>query len=250
MIHAEMNPIQFRDLNESQILALAITAEEEDAHIYRDFADWLKADFPTDAELFMRMAGEEDGHRQRLVDAYHQRFGGHVPLIRRQEVKGFYVRRSSWLTRTLQPERARKEAAMMEIEARRFYQSAALRAKDPALGAILEELAGEEQRHESLVESITAEQAASGDLGRQRESARRFFVLRFVQPGLAGLMDGSVSTLAPLFAAAFATFSTSATFRVGLAASVGFGCMVPPGPGGGTGLSWASQEPCQAARFA
>jgi rubrerythrin len=218
-----MNTIPFRDLNESQVLALAITAEEEDAHIYRDFANWLKTDFPTDAELFNRIAGEEDGHRQRLLDSYHQRFGEHVPLIRRQEVKGFFVRRSSWLTRTLQPERARKEAAMMEIEARRFYQSAAQRAEDPGLREILVGLASEEQRHESMVEAITEEQAASGDLGRQHEAATRFFILRFVQPGLAGLMDGSVSTLAPLFAAAFATFSTSATFKVGLAASVGSG---------------------------
>jgi rubrerythrin len=215
--------LQFRDLNEAQILALAITAEEEDAHIYRDFAQWLTADFPSDAELFSRMAGEEDGHRHRLIASYQRRFGEHVPLIRRQDVKGFFVRRSSWLTRTLQPDRARKEAALMEIEARRFYQSAAQRAQDADLKQILDELAGEEQRHESLVEAITAEQTASGQLESQREAARRFFVLRFVQPGLAGLMDGSVSTLAPLFAAAFATFNTLATFKVGLAASVGAG---------------------------
>src|SRR5256885_3716640 len=122
--------VQFRDLNEAQILALAITAEEEDAHIYRDFAESLRADFPATAELFTRMAEEEDGHRHRLTELYRQRFGEHIPLLRRQDVKGFVMHRPSWVTRTLRPEHARKEAALMEIESRRFYEAAALRTTD------------------------------------------------------------------------------------------------------------------------
>jgi erythrin-vacuolar iron transport family protein len=213
----------FRDLNEAQILALAITAEEEDAHTYRDFAESLRADFPATAELFTKMAAEEDGHRHRLTELYRQRFGEHIPLIRRQDVKGFVTRRPSWFTQTLRPEHAREEAALMEIESRRFYEAAAQKTTDAGIRQLLGDLAQEEQRHEDIAEEITNAQDKSGAISQERDVARRLFVLRFVQPGLAGLMDGSVSTLAPLFAAAFATGNTLATFKVGLAASVGAG---------------------------
>jgi rubrerythrin len=215
--------MHFRDLNEAQILALAVSAEEEDGRIYRDFAEKLRADFPASADLFTGMAHEEDGHRHRLIELYRQKFGEHIPLIRRQDVKGFVVRRSSWLTHTLRPEKAREEAALMEIESRHFYEEAAQRTTDASLRQLLGDLAREEERHEAAAEHITAAQAASGDLTRESDAAKRLFVLRFVQPGLAGLMDGSVSTLAPLFAAAFATHNTSDTFKVGLAASIGAG---------------------------
>ena len=215
--------MHFRDLNEAQILALAVTAEEEDARIYRDFAESLHTDFPATSELFTRMAGEEDGHRHRLIELYRQRFGEHIPLIRRQDVKGFVVRRPSWFTRTLRPEHARGEAALMEIESRRFYEAAAQRTSDAGIRQVLDDLAHEEQRHEAAAEEITETQTRSGALTQERDAGRRLLVLRFIQPGLAGLMDGSVSTLAPLFAAAFATSNTLATFKVGLAASVGAG---------------------------
>ncbi len=215
--------MHFRDLNEAQILALAITAEEEDARIYRDFAESLRADFSATAELFTKMALEEDGHRHRLIELYRQKFGEHIPLIRRQDVKGFIVRRPLWFTRTLRPEKAREEAALMEIESRRFYEAAAQKTSDAGIRQLLDDLAQEEQRHEDSAEQITEAQKAAGSVGEETEVARRLFVLRFVQPGLAGLMDGSVSTLAPLFAAAFATMNTTATFKVGLAASVGAG---------------------------
>src|SRR5665213_2811943 len=148
----------FRDLNESQILALAIRAEEEDARVYRDFAESLRADFPATAELCTRMAAEEDGHRHRLTELYRQRFGEHIPLIRRQDVKGFVTRRPSWFTQTLRPERARDEAALMEIEARRFYEAAAQRTTDAGVRQLLGDLAQEEQRHEDTAEEITNEQ--------------------------------------------------------------------------------------------
>jgi rubrerythrin len=215
--------MRFRDLNEAQILALAVTAEEEDARIYRDFAESLRKDYSATSALFTRMAEEEDGHRRRLIDLYRERFGEHIPLIRRQDVKGFVVRRPSWLALRLLPEKARQEAALMEIESRRFYEAAARHAGDAGVRKLLGDLAQEEQRHESAAEDFSGEQEASGELGREREAAHRLFVLRFVQPGLAGLMDGSVSTLAPLFAAAFATGVTAATFKVGLAASIGAG---------------------------
>jgi rubrerythrin len=215
--------MHFRDLSEAQILALAITAEEEDARIYRDFAESLRADFSATADLFTRMAVEEDGHRHRLIELYRKKFGEHIPLIRRQDVKGFVVRRPSWVARTLRPERAREEAALMEIESRRFYEAAAQKTSDAGLRQLLDDLAQEEQRHEDSAEQITEAQKAAGAVSREGEVAKRLFVLRFVQPGLAGLMDGSVSTLAPLFAAAFATMNTTDTFKVGLAASVGAG---------------------------
>jgi rubrerythrin len=243
--------MKFSDLNEAQILALAVTAEEEDARIYRDFAESLRADFPATAELFTKMAEEEDGHRHRLSEEYRRRFGEHIPLIRRQDVKGFTVHRPSWYARTLRPEHARDEAALMEIESRRFYEAAAQRTNDAGIRQLLDDLAQEEQRHETTAEEINEAQAKSGALSHERAAARRLFVLRFVQPGLAGLMDGSVSTLAPLFAAAFATGNTLATFKVGLAASVGAGismgfaeAMSDDGKLSGRGAPWIRGAVC------
>jgi rubrerythrin len=215
--------MHFRDLNEAQLLAVAITAEEEDARIYRDFAERLRADYPATTELFTRMADEESGHRHRLLDVYRSRFGDHVPFIRRQDVKGFLPRRPAWQRAALTPEQARHEAALMELEARRFYEAAAEQAGDVSVRQLLGDLAQEEQKHEATAESISEAQEAEGLVTDEREVARRLFVLRFVQPGLAGLMDGSVSTLAPLFAAAFATSNTGETFKVGLAAAIGAG---------------------------
>jgi rubrerythrin len=243
--------MHFRDLQPAQILALAITAEEEDARIYRDFAESLRTDFPATAELFTRMAEEEDGHRHRLIEGYRQRFGEHIPFIRRQDVKGFMARRPLWFTGVLGPERARAEAALMEIQARRFYEAAAQRTTDAGIRQLLDDLAQEEQKHEATAEEITDEQASSGALSHEHEAARRLFVLRFIQPGLAGLMDGSVSTLAPLFAAAFATGNTLDTFKVGLAASVGAGismgfaeAMSDDGKLSGRGAPWLRGAVC------
>jgi rubrerythrin len=215
--------MHFRDLNEAQLLALAVSSEEEDGHIYRDFANALRGDFPATAELFDHMADEESGHRHRLLDLYQRRFGEHIPLIRRQDVTGFLVRRSSWLVQTIRPDKARAEAALMEIEARRFYEAAAQQATDAGIRQLLGDLAHEEQKHEAAAEKMTEAQAADGKVDDEQAVARRLFVLRFIQPGLAGLMDGSVSTLAPLFAAAFATSNTAETFKVGIAASIGAG---------------------------
>jgi rubrerythrin len=215
--------MHFKELTEPQILAVAISSEEEDAHIYRDFAEYLRGDFPASAELFEKMAGEEDGHRHRLIELYRKKFGDHIPLIKREDVKGFYVRRPSWFRKSLRPEHAREETTLMEIQAQRFYEAAAKRTGDAAVRQLLGDLAQEESRHEEAVSGITEDQTKSGAIQIEQEAGRRMFVLRFVQPGLAGLMDGSVSTLAPLFAAAFATSSTMATFKVGLAASVGAG---------------------------
>ena len=215
--------MRFSDLNESQLLALAITAEEEDGRIFRDFAQELRKNFPATAELFDRMADEESGHRHRLIELYQKKFGEHIPLVRRQDVTGFMVPRTSWLVRTLRPEKAREQAAIMEVDARKFYEAAAQQSKDAAVRQLLGDLAHEEQQHEKVAQQINDKQAAAGELDIEKNVARRLFILHILQPGLAGLMDGSVSTLAPLFAAAFATGNTGDAFKVGLAASVGAG---------------------------
>jgi rubrerythrin len=215
--------MRFSELNEAQILAVAIGAEEEDAHIYRDFADSLRQEFPSSAELFTQMAAEEDGHRHRLTELYRQRFGEHIPLLRRQDIKGFVVRKPSWFIKNLRPENARQEAALMEMESRSFYEVAAKRTTDAGIRQLLNDLAQEESRHEATALEITEKQESAGEVSQEQQAARRLFVLRFVQPGLAGLMDGSVSTLAPLFAAAFATSNSTDAFKVGLAASLGAG---------------------------
>ena len=216
--------MRFDDLNEAQLLALAITAEEEDGRIFRDFAEDFRKNFPATAELFDHMADEESGHRHRLIELYRKKFGEHIPLVRRQDVKGFMASRASLLkVHTLRPEKAREQAALMELDARRFYEAVAQKSKDAAIRQLLGDLAQEEGRHETVAQRINEKQAADGEVDIEKDVARRIFVLRFVQPALAGLMDGSVSTLAPLFAAAFATTNTAETFKVGLAASVGAG---------------------------
>ena len=215
---------RFSDLTEQEILALAITNEEEDSRIYRGFAEGLREQFPSSAKVFDEMADEEVTHRTRLYDLYRQKFGEYLPLIRRQDVKGFIQHRSSlWLMRPLGLEEVRKFAANMEFEAERFYRRAAENARDASVRQLLIELAEAEAGHESLANKLSQEILTKTAREGEDETARRMFVLQYVQPGLAGLMDGSVSTLAPLFAAAFATHSTWSTFLVGLAASVGAG---------------------------
>ncbi len=212
----------FKSLTEQEVLALAISLEEEDARIYENFAEGLKDSYPAQAEQFRKMRAEEDGHRHRLLDHYRQKFGDHIPLIRRQDVKGFVQRRPIWLVRPLGLDAVRKQAEMMEVETRRFYESAARKTTDAGIRQLLGDLAEEERKHERIAEELEA----AVPLAAHEEEAtarRRLFVLQVVQPGLAGLMDGSVSTLAPIFAAAFATHDSWQTFLVGLAASLGAG---------------------------
>jgi erythrin-vacuolar iron transport family protein len=216
-------PKQFKDLTEREILALAISLEEEDARIYGDFADGLRGEYPATAKLFEDMIGEESGHRTRLIELYRQRFGEHIPLIRRQDVSGFVTRRPVWLTRPLGIHTVRKQVEIMELETRRFYDRAVQKTSDASVRKLLGDLAQEERRHSAIAESLE-EQLVAGKEGEKEEQVqRRLFVLQVIQPGLAGLMDGSVSTLAPVFAAAFATKNSWDAFLVGLAASVGAG---------------------------
>lgn len=214
---------KFRDLSEQEILALAITLEEEDGRIYADFAEGLRETYPATAKLFTAMQAEEAGHRNALIETYRQRFGEHIPLLRRQDVKGFVERRPVWLVRPLGLNIVRRQAETMELETRRFYERAAAQVTDASVRKLLDTLAETERQHSAQVEALT-EQYLPPDVRTEEEAAqRRLFVLQIVQPGLAGLMDGSVSTLAPLFAAAFATRSSWEAFLVGLAASVGAG---------------------------
>lgn len=209
----------FESLTEREILALAISLEEEDARIYEDFADGLQENYPEQAEKFRAMRREEDGHRHRLLELYRARFGDHVPHIRRQDVRGFVNRRPVWLTRPLGLKAVQKTAESMEVETRRFYEVACRRTTDTGIRQLLGDLAEEERHHAETAEQIAQTKMSEDESSRQK----RLFVLQVVQPGLAGLMDGSVSTLAPLFAAAFATHQSWETFLVGLAASVGAG---------------------------
>jgi rubrerythrin len=213
----------FDSLSEREILALAIASEEEDARIYADFADGLKDTYPASAEVFRRMQAEEDHHRARLFDLYREKFGEHIPHIRREDVKGFVRRKPVWLVRPLGLETVRRQANLMEFETARYYERAAARSTDASIRQLLGDLAQEERSHEHMAGVLQKEHLTPDARAEEAETARRMFVLQVVQPGLAGLMDGSVSTLAPLFAAAFATHDTHSTFLVGLAASIGAG---------------------------
>jgi len=215
---------RFADLTEQEVLALAITNEEEDSRIYRDFAQGLREQYPASAKVFDEMAEEEVHHRTMLYDLYRGKFGEHLPLIRRNDVKDFIPHKSTpWLTRPLVLGEARKFAEKMEDEAQRFYRKAADGARDISVRQLLLELAEAEAGHESLAHKLSEQILTDSARAKEDAASKRAFMLQYVQPGLAGLMDGSVSTLAPLFAAAFATHNTWQTFLVGIAASVGAG---------------------------
>jgi erythrin-vacuolar iron transport family protein len=214
---------KFQSLSEREILALAISLEEEDERVYADFTEGLRESFPASAAVFDAMRQEESGHRRRLMDLYRTKFGDHIPLIRRQDVSGFVNRRPVWLFHPLGLDVVRKQAGAMEVEIRQFYERAAARTQDPGIRQLLDDLALEERHHESLAEKLGDQKLRGGAGETEDEASRRLFVLQIIQPGLAGLMDGSVSTLAPVFAAALATQKPFDAFLVGLAASVGAG---------------------------
>jgi rubrerythrin len=214
---------RFDSLSEREILALAISLEEEDERVYADYADGLRENFPASASVFEGMRDEESTHRRRLIELHRLKFGEHIPLIRRHDVRGFVQRRPVWLIRPLGLEMVRKQAATMEVESRRFYEKAAARSQDAGVRQLLDDLAQEERSHESRAEELEKDKLRPDVKREEDEANRRLFVLQIVQPGLAGLMDGSVSTLAPVFAAAFATGKSHDALLVGLAASVGAG---------------------------
>lgn len=214
---------RFDDLSEREVLALAISSEEDDARIYRMFAERLRGDYPATAAVFDGMAEEEDAHRRRLIEAHRARWGEVIPLVRREHVAGYYARRPVWLTENLPLETIRGEAEAMERAAAAFYTRAAQRSSDAGTRKLLGDLAAAEGRHETLAGELAEQHLTEDEREVEGRAAHRNFVLTWVQPGLAGLMDGSVSTLAPIFATAFATHDTHTTFLVGLAASVGAG---------------------------
>ncbi|MDR3518996.1 MAG: ferritin family protein [Azospirillaceae bacterium] len=213
----------FSELTEQELLALAISLEEEDARIYDDFAEGLREQYAASAKLFRDMSAEENQHRHHLLDLYHAKFGDHIPLIRRQDIRGFVERKPVWLSRPLGIQAVRRQAEIMEAETKRFYVRAARQSTDTAVRQLLGDLAAAERRHETMAEGLEDKLFPPDVLNAETEAERRLFVLQIVQPGLAGLMDGSVSTLAPLFAAAFATQVSWDAFLVGLAASIGAG---------------------------
>ncbi|MEZ5908530.1 MAG: ferritin family protein [Hyphomicrobiaceae bacterium] len=214
---------RFSELTEKEILALAISLEEEHGRIFADYADGLRDAFPASAKVFTEMAEEENEHRRWLIDLFREKFGEHIPLIRRQDVKGFATYNPLWMVRPLGLDKVRKQAEEIEYETRRFYERALERTSDASIRKLLGDLVAAEREHESLAEKLGEKHLTSDAKSEEEEARKRMFVLQVVQPGLAGLMDGSVSTLAPLFAAAFATHDSWQTFLVGMAASVGAG---------------------------
>ncbi len=214
---------KFKDLTEREILALAISSEEEDGRIYGEFADALRESYPATAEMFEGMRQEEAVHRDRLLTMFKERFGDRIPLIRRENVKGFLRRNPTWLVRPLGVNVARRQAEVMEMEAQRFYQKAIARTTDASTRELLNKLADEERKHTQTAGDLEEKHLTLSAKAAEDASNQRLFLLQVVQPGLLGLMDGSISTLAPLFAAAFATHNSWDAFRVGLAASIGAG---------------------------
>ncbi len=213
----------FASLSEREILALAISNEEEDGRIYADFADGLRDTYPDSAKVFLDMAAEEGEHRRMLIDLYVEKFGEHIPLIRRNYIRGFPQRKPVWQYRPLGIETVRQAGRAMEIESANFYRQAAGRATDAAIRKLLGDLAEAETAHQHAAEEIERKHLTPENLAAENDTAQRRFILQIIQPGLVGLMDGSVSTLAPVFASAFATHNPWDAFLVGLAASIGAG---------------------------
>jgi erythrin-vacuolar iron transport family protein len=214
---------KFDELTEREVLALAIALEEEDERVYSDFAEGLRPDYPASAAMFEGMRQEESSHRRKLIELFRQKFGEHIPLIRRQDVRGFVERPALWLSRPLRIEAVRKEASTMEVETRRFYEKAAARTQDASMRQLLDDLINEEREHEERAQELDEEKLPANVKEDEERAQRRLFVLQIVQPGLAGAIDGSISTLAPVFAAAFATHKPHDALLVGLAASAGAG---------------------------
>ena len=213
----------FSELTERELLALAIALEEEDSRIYEEFAEGLREPYPDTARMFTEMSAEEDGHRHRLLDLYRGKFGDHLPLIRRQDVRGFVSRKPVWQLLPFKIDEVRSHAATMELETAEFYRRAASRTSDASIRKLLGDLAEAEVAHEHTADRLVEENVPATVRAEEEQTARKMFVLRVIQPGLAGLMDGSVSTLAPVFAAAFATRDSWDAFLVGMAASIGAG---------------------------
>ncbi|MFT6657011.1 iron exporter MbfA [Maritalea sp.] len=213
----------FDELSEAEILALAISSEEDDARIYAAYAAMLRDEFPASSAVFEGMVAEESEHRHLLITAFEKKFGKNIPLVRREHVRGFLERKPLWLMKNLPLETIRQQAWEMEEAAQNFYLEAVKRTKDTNIRKLLGDLAIAEQHHKRAANELEATHLHEDAVAGEKDQAHRRFLLTYVQPGLAGLMDGSVSTLAPIFAAAFATHSTWQTFLVGLAASLGAG---------------------------
>ena len=214
---------RFSDLDEREVLALSIALEEEDSRIYAEYAAGLAESYPASAKIFAEMAEEENEHRRWLIELFKQKFGVHIPLVRRQDVQGFVKRDPIWMVRPLGLDKVRAQAEAMEKETRNFYRAALERTSDAGIRKLLGDLAAIEDRHAGIAHQLVESEASAQAFEDEAHQERRAFVLRYVQPGLTGLIDGSVSTLAPIFAAAFATQNTWDTFLVGMAASIGAG---------------------------
>ena len=225
----------FKDLTPPEIIALAISLEEEDSRILQEFARILRPNYPKAAVELDEMRREEDGHRHQLVDLFRKKYGEEIPLVNRQDVKGFVHRDTIFSMQPWDIERIRRYVALMELETERFYTRSAAKTSDAEVRQILGDLAEAERHHEARSSALSPDEQPSDEKHEESRISRQLFVMQVIQPGLVGLMDGSVSTLAPLFAAAFATHrlamagqlahvgssETWPTFLVGLASSVG-----------------------------
>lgn len=215
--------LQLQDLDQREILALAISLEEEHSRIYDSYASALDEAYPASAGIFREMSLEENEHRRWLIDVFQHQFGDHIPLIRRSDIAGMAQPKPIWLVRPLGIDRMRAQVEEIEAETQNFYRSALPKISDANARRLIGDLIAAEERHLNLAERLAETNLTADVRETEAHAERRQFVLQYIQPGLTGLIDGSISTLAPIFAAAFATHNTWQTFLVGLAASVGAG---------------------------
>src|SRR5689334_16270861 len=169
----------FKDLSEREILAVAISLEEEDGRIYGEFAEGLRESYPATARMMDEMQAEESEHRARLIDVYRSRFGEHIPYIRRQDVKGFVSRTPVWLVEPVGPKAVRKSVESMESETRRFYNLALQKVTDASTRKLLGDLAEAEAQHTATAELFEKQQLTPEVRKQEDEAYRRTIVLQF-----------------------------------------------------------------------
>lgn len=214
---------KFQDLNDNEILSLAIDNLEEDIKLYDEYSSHFLINYPVTSKMFKQMSILKNKNRKKLVELHKKKFGETLSITDQKEIANYFKRKPEWLVIKNSIEKVRNEIVEMETLSAQFYNSFAKKSQNIEIRNLLIDLAimSREQKDNAKLILLNAQKSRSAK--EEVTKDKRQFILTWVQPGLAGLMDGSVSTLAPIFATAFATKDSHTTLLVGLAASIGAG---------------------------
>lgn len=213
----------FQDLNDDEILSLSIDILEEDIRLYDDYSSHFLINYPETSKMFKKMSILKNKNRQQLIKLHKKKFGETLNITHKNEIYNFFKRKPKWFVIKNSIEKVRNEIIEMEANSSQFYNSFAKKSNNIETRNLLIDLAmmSREQKDNAKLILLNTQKLHSAK--EEVTKDKKQFILTWVQPGLAGLMDGSVSTLAPIFATAFATKDSHTTLLVGLAASIGAG---------------------------